>query len=82
MIASFTGPAEKQYAKLPSSERKKIDRKIELLELKPYAGKKLEGVFAEKRSLKAWPYRIIYWIGPKKKILYIVSILHRQGAYK
>ena len=82
MIASFSETAEKQYAKLPKPERKKIDRKIELLQIKPLTGKKLEGVFQEKRSLKAWPYRIIYVIDAKNKNLHVLSVLHRQGAYK
>ncbi|MBU1326953.1 type II toxin-antitoxin system RelE/ParE family toxin [Patescibacteria group bacterium] len=81
MITSFSKTAEKQYAKLPKSEQNKIDRKAELLQHKPLSGKKLEGVLREKRSLKGWPYRIIYIIDTKKKVLYILSILNRQGAY-
>jgi len=82
MVVSFSETAEKQYAKLPKPERKKIDRKIELLQLRPISGKKLKGDLQEQYSLKAWPYRILYAVDTKKKILYVLSILHRQGVYK
>lgn len=82
MKVLFSEAAEKQYAKLPKTEWKKIDRKIALLQLTPLSGKKLEGVLREVRSLNAWPYRIIYLIDKTKKVIWIVSVLHRQGSYK
>ncbi|MEK7577874.1 MAG: type II toxin-antitoxin system RelE/ParE family toxin [Patescibacteria group bacterium] len=82
MKVSLSDMAEKQYAKLPKSDRQKIDRKIELLQIKPQSGKKLKGELSDGYSLKAWPYRIIYHIDTFKKIVWITSILHRQRAYK
>lgn len=77
-----TPKATKQCEKLSKTEVKKINKKILILENNPQAGKKLSGNLSEVRSLKAWPYRIIYYINQKEKKIFIVSILHRQGAYK
>lgn len=77
-----TPKATKQCATLPKTEVKKINKKILILENNPQAGKKLSGNLSEVRSLKAWPYRIIYYINQKEKKIFIISILHRQGVYK
>lgn len=77
-----TPEATKQFTKLPKVEQKKIAKKLNALESDPYAGKKLEGELSETRSLRAWPYRIIYWIDKKHKKLFVVNIQHRQGVYK
>jgi len=78
----LTREAEKQYKKLTQSDKEKIDKKIILLEKEPFSGKKLSGEYKETMSLKAWPYRMIYIINERKNKIWIVSILHRQGAYK
>lgn len=70
----------KQLKKLPLSERKKVIRKLELLQSDPKAGKELRGELEGLRSLRAWPYRIIYEIKYDSVIVY--SVAHRQGAYK
>lgn len=81
MNVFLTREAQKQYKKLTQSNKEKIDKKIILLEKEPFIGKKLSGEYKETRSLKAWPYRIVYFINERKKEIWIVSILHRQGAY-
>ena len=73
--------AYKDLKKIPPSKRKKIFKKIDLLIQYPLCGKQLEGQYRGLRSLRIWPYRIIYLIDRKKQI-WVVSILHRQGAYK
>ena len=80
MKVIITPEAQKQYSHIPLSEQKKIKKKLLLLEQDSEAGKKLSGQFAELRSLRAWPYRIIYYIN--KNTIYIVSVAHRQGVYK
>lgn len=72
--------AEKDFDKLPSIEKKKIRKKLNLLENNPLTGKKLSGKLEGFYSLKAWPYRIIYFI--KKNEIWVIHILHRQEAYK
>lgn len=69
----------KQLKKLPLSEKKKIIKKLELLSLDPFSGKSLKGELEGLRSLRAWPYRIIYEI--RGKSLIILSVAHRQSAY-
>ena len=78
----ITPEAEKQYLHLPKTEQKKIKKKFLLLTQEPKIGKKLSGSFSELRSLRAWPYRILYYIDKSKKEIYIVTIAHRQGVYK
>lgn len=72
--------AVKQLKKLPLSEKKKIIKKLKALSQNPFAGKVFKGELEGLRSLRAWPYRIIYEI--KKKSLIILSISHRQSAYQ
>ena len=76
----ITPKAQKQYNHLPSKEQSKIKKKLMTLGNDPYSGKKLSGELAELRSLRVWPYRIIYYIEEDK--IFITSIIHRQGAYK
>lgn len=76
----ISNKASKDYSKLPKNEQKKISRKISLLSENPLAGKKLEGKLKDQYSVRAWPYRIIYIQGKDK--IFILRILHRQGAYK
>lgn len=82
MRVIVTPKAIKQYEKLPKIEKIKIKRKIGVLESTPLAGKKLGGELSELRSLKAWPYRIFYYLDKKENKVFITSILHRQGAYR
>ncbi len=82
MQVIITPQAEKQYNRLPTAEKTKIKRKLLLLQESPREGKKLSGSLVETRSLKTWPYRIVYWIDEKHKKLFIITIAHRQGVYK
>ena len=72
----------KQYYRLPVSEQKKVKKKLLSLETSPLSGKKLSGELAAYRSLRAWPYRIIYVINDGKKRVEVSAIEHRQGVYK
>jgi len=82
MQVEFSDTARKQLRKLPKSEKIKVLKKIQLLKEDLYAGKKLLGAFEGLRSLKAWPYRIIYRYSPTDKLLFINAIEHRQQAYQ
>ncbi len=77
-----TPKAQKHFKKLPKPEQAKVKRKFKLLEDAPLSGKKLDGEFIELRSIRAWPYRIFYYLSTKENKIFITSILHRQGAYK
>lgn len=74
--------ARKQFLKLSQDNQQKVARKIDILSVDPFMGKKLSGKFQSLYSLRAWPYRIIYQINKKVNIIYLVAIEHRQGVYK
>ncbi len=82
MKVEYSRTAEKQIKKLPKDKQIKVLATIEKLKKDPYAGKKLKGEFEELRSLKVWPYRIIYRYLPQERLLFINVIKHRQKAYK
>lgn len=82
MEVIVTPKALKQYNHLPKTEQTKIKKKLLLLEQNAEEGKKLSGEYAELWSLRAWPYRIVYFIDNKVKKIYVVTIAHRQGVYK
>lgn len=74
--------AQKQYNHLPQAEQSKIRRKLTVLEQNPYVGKKLVGELSGTRSLRVWPYRILYEINEVSERVEIYKISHRQEAYK
>lgn len=82
MRVEYSTIARKQLKKLPRYKQIKALRKIEKLKDDPYTGKKLKGEFEGLRSLKVWPYRIIYRYLVQDKLLFINIIQHRQGVYK
>ena len=73
--------AEKDFAKLPKKDRKKVIKKLKILQGKPSSGKTLSEKLKSLWSLRAWPYRIIYNFKKTSKIA-VHRILHRQRAYK
>lgn len=82
MQVVITPKALRQFKHLSKTEQTKIKRKLLTLEQSPYEGKKLSGSLSEVWSLKAWPYRILYYVDDKTKKVFIVTIAHRQGVYK
>ncbi len=82
MQVIVTPKALKQYNNLPKTEQAKIKKKLLVLEQNSQEGKKLSGEYAELRSLRAWPYRIIYYINNAQKKIFIVTIAHRQRVYE
>ncbi len=79
MNLEYKPQAVKQLKKLPKMAVKKIIRKLELLLTEPLIGKQLKGEMEGLRSLRAWPYRIIYEVKSNSVVIY--SIAHRQGVY-
>lgn len=74
--------AENDLKKIPKREGKKIARKLQALESIPTLGKKLKGDYFGLRSIKAWPYRVIYRLCSDGNEVEIVHIEHRQGVYR
>ena len=80
MTLTYKQKAIRQLKKLPLSEKKKVVKKLEQLADAPVTGKLLKGEYEGFRSLRAWPYRIVYIV--EENTIIIFSISHRQGAYK
>jgi mRNA-degrading endonuclease RelE of RelBE toxin-antitoxin system len=70
----------KQLKMLPVVEQKKVLQKLLYLQENPFMGKQLKGELAGLRSLRAWPYRIIYELLGQK--ITVVSVAHRRDVYK
>lgn len=81
MKVALSKDAQKQYKRLPKSQQAKILKKIMGLEQNPNAGKKLEGELKGFRSLRAWPYRILYEVNKAEQRIEVHKIAHRQGVY-
>lgn len=82
MLVILSKSAQKEYQQLPKTDQSKILKRLHLLETEPLSGKKLMGELNDMRSLRAWPYRIIYIINTSQKRIEILKIAHRQGVYK
>jgi len=80
--AILSRSAEREFARLPKKEKRKIVRKLKVLQKEPHLGKKLSGQLKGFWSYRAWPYRIIYELYQGKKLVIIHKIAHRQKAYK
>lgn len=74
--------AVKQYNKIGSKDRQKVNRKIGLLSRDPLIGKTLQGEYKGEYSLRAWPLRIIYTFDPDEQIIQIEDIDYRGDVYK
>ena len=74
--------AIKSLARLPKKYQAKIVDAFEILKENPLAGKELDGEFAGIRSLRVWPYRILYVIDDKIITVTVLKIGHRQNVYK
>ena len=79
MKIEYKPSAVKQIKKIHLSDQKKIIKKLELLSQNPFSGKTLKGELGGLRSIRAWPYRIVYEI--KEKSLIVISVAHRQSVY-
>lgn len=82
MKVNYSRTSLKQLKKLTRKKQIEILKKIKKLKNDPDAGKKLKGPLKNFRSLKAWPYRIIYQYSENDRTIFINIIQHRQSAYK
>ena len=73
--------ASKELRNLPADMRRKIDRAIDILRENPFMGKKLHADFEGMRSLRVWPYRIVYVIARHIVTVTVLRVGHRQGVY-
>ncbi len=74
--------AEKDLHKIPDHDRERILHDFEKLSQNPFLNKKLSGKLRDHYSFRIWPYRVIYCIYTKEKVVHIIRVGHRQGVYR
>lgn len=74
--------AQKELDKVDIRYKPRIIATLLDLSQNPYVGKKLEGELSGMRSIRVWPYRVVYVIKNEALIVLIIKIGHRQGVYK
>jgi len=79
---SIPKKVEKRIKRFPLEYLERIRTAIASLAYEPYAGKKLEGRYADCYSIRVWPYRIIYMVKDKELIVQVIEVEHRGGAYR
>jgi len=78
----YLNQAQKFVKKLSPPDKNKVLVKVDRLKVDPTAGKLLGGNYAGCRSLRAWPYRIIYTYDKPKQVVKIILIGHRKNIYQ
>jgi len=74
--------AEKKLNKIPTLYKERIIKVLFQLQKDPFFGKPLLGKLKDFYSLRVWPYRIVYTIYKKDLVVFVITIAHRQNAYK
>lgn len=74
--------AQKELESLSVKDQKQVLAVFDVLRENPAAGKQLQGKFKGFRSIRVWPYRIIYVIDHKIITVTIVKIGHRKNVYR
>jgi mRNA interferase RelE/StbE len=74
--------ARKELDRLEDGAQRRIGLVFESLKANPFQGKELKGDLRGFRSVRVWPYRIIYEIRKHELIVFVVEISHRKDAYR
>lgn len=74
--------AQKQLESLPKKNQKRVLAVFDVLRENPTAGKQLEGKYKGFRSIRVWPYRIIYAIDHAIITVTVVKIGNRKNVYR
>lgn len=74
--------ALKQLESLSKKDQQRVLAAFDVLRENPTAGKKLEGRYKGFRSLRVWPYRIIYAVDHSIVTVTVVKVGHRKGGYR
>jgi mRNA-degrading endonuclease RelE of RelBE toxin-antitoxin system len=72
---------QKEIDEIPNLYRQKIIATLSGIASDPFCGKKLEGARKGQRSIRVWPYRIIYAIIKEDLVVLVITVGHRQGIY-
>lgn len=72
--------AKKSLSKIPLPWKERIARVIDVLKTEPFYGEKMTGQLSNCRKIRVWPYRIVYQINEKEKLIKILAIRHRGNV--
>lgn len=74
--------AFRQLESLPKKDHRRVLAAFDVLMENPTAGKQLEGKYKGFRSLRVWPYRIIYAVDHAIVTVTVVNVGHRKDVYR
>lgn len=74
--------AMKELHSLPKKDQGRVLAAFDVLRENPVAGKLLEGNYKGFRSLRVWPYRIIYFVDHKIITVTVVKVGNRKNVYR
>lgn len=81
-IVEIKKKAVKVLERLSQKDQQRILVTFDVLRENPLAGKMLEGEYAGLRSLRVWPYRILYAVDHNIITVTVVKIGHRKDVYR
>lgn len=81
-IVEVNKKAKKEIERLPTKDRQRVLKALQVLRENPFAGKKLEGEYEGAWTLRVWPYRILYVIYRERVTVVVFRVGHRQGVYR
>ena len=79
---SIKPSAAKELEKLPEKDYYRVLSAFAILSNNPFIGKKMKGEYDGRYSYRVWPYRIVYEIHKKELVVLVITVGHRQGAYR
>lgn len=78
----MTRTFERDFRKLDTQLRRRLDSAIRNLEVNPHLGKPLRGELSGKWSLRVGNYRIVYTIVENERTVILYDVKHRKVAYE
>lgn len=72
---------EKDFRRLPSDLKRRVDASVRGLEAQPLAGKRLRGEFEGSYSLRVGDYRVIYTVESAERRVVLLAVAHRRTVY-
>ncbi len=74
--------AKKEMQSLPKKDQQRLLAAFDVLRVNPLAGKQLHDKYKGLRSLRVWPYRVIYAVDHGIITVTIVKVGHRKDVYQ
>ncbi len=78
----LTKLAEKELDNFDHKTRKRLFTAFDVLRENPTAGKQLQGEHKGLRSLRVWPYRVLYAVDHDIITVTILKVGHRKDVYR